>query len=959
MGEKAVENAMDFDWGPEGSITQFIAERHQMIIKRMRKDGWDPEEAPEKQQTWWTGQKEDKEQKAAVILTALYLQRWRSLDAHVQQTKAKGCQAKAAESPAADNNTEAEVDWGSLGEEAVEYGERSPLYEGAGVTPTVPHPDFPEVAPRTIQTGKTDGKVKDDEGVFRQDEDGKDVETEEVIEKLTPVPFSPGKRQVLLKELPRLEARNDDLEFGTKLRELQEFHSMHPEDTHALVKAKCPGDIWGGLPHNYQSGGWALTERGTTSKEIEAKHQDFKEVIQQGLGPEETVWGHKIPISQKKGESVVDYAERKWEAYVQYGGQENPQCDDEIFLKMLKEGFGPEHQKVLKMGLPVEGNYTDIMQWATVLDQQQGSKIEVRVAAGTQKRCYTCGRRGHMAKNCKVPKNGQTNNRCMNCRKPGHRRKDCWAPGGGKEGQRPRQTSRGGSRQQFLPAEADPDLRPQHADWGMRCQIVTGVWAQHEYDCGRVNMIPVRVPGPEPSPRKQYPINWEVPEAVCKIIEKLERWGIVRRTQSTMASPIRPVRNPDESYRLTIDYTALNKVTPKEPLRVASRTTILNGLGPDHTIFSVLAVVNGFWAIPLHDESQDKFAFTVDCLQYTWTRLPQGFHNSPTILHRVMCDTLSQADVGEDSTVVHYGGTILIASKTDERHARTLLGVLRLLKVAGFKVCPKQAQLGQQEVQYLGYRVAQGERALPQSTKEAISRMPSPVDVRGVRRVLGRFNSCRIFIENFAKIAAPIQDLTKGGKASQDSIEWDVEQEQAYTALKQALLRAPALALTCMGKPFHLYAHNKDGFYSAILTQEQGDRMRPVGYFSTKQPPVVSGMLRCVAALDCASWAVTACKSMVMTGEIFLHTRHTFVELLNTGKLRTVSECKLKAWKAILLPADKSVVIDHDNRGNPAEGILQEGEEHSCLHAIEEEIPGTLKEDERGSGLDPVCGRVP
>uniref|UniRef100_UPI00398EAA3F protein NYNRIN-like n=1 Tax=Pristiophorus japonicus TaxID=55135 RepID=UPI00398EAA3F len=77
-----------------------------------------------------------------------------------------------------------------------------------------------------------------------------------------------------------------------------------------------------------------------------------------------------------------------------------------------------------------------------------------------------------------------------------------------------------------------------------------------------------------------------------------------------------------------------------------------------------------------------------------------------------------------------------------------------------------------------------------------------------------------------------------------------------------------------------------------------------------------------------------------MTGNIILHTKHTLVEMLNTGKLRTVSNMRRAKWEAVLLTPNKAVTIIRDVGNNPAEGMMGEGEPHFC-----EEVCEDMEED--------------
>ena len=58
------------------------------------------------------------------------------------------------------------------------------------------------------------------------------------------------------------------------------------------------------------------------------------------------------------------------------------------------------------------------------------------IAGGNSDGCFNCGKPGHIAKNCRAPRNNsQPEIICHNCGKRGHLTKDCRAPNGGTYGQ--------------------------------------------------------------------------------------------------------------------------------------------------------------------------------------------------------------------------------------------------------------------------------------------------------------------------------------------------------------------------------------------------------------------------------------------------------------------------------------------------------------------------------------------
>ncbi|XP_061158312.1 uncharacterized protein LOC133169852 [Syngnathus typhle] len=83
------------------------------------------------------------------------------------------------------------------------------------------------------------------------------------------------------------------------------------------------------------------------------------------------------------------------------------------------------------------------------------------------------------------------------------------------------------------------------------------------------------------------------------------------------------------------DLQAVNSAVIQRAPCVPDPHTLLNSLTPDAKIFSVIDISNAFFSVPVAEESQFWFAFTYAGSRYTFTRLPQGYCESPTIYSQV------------------------------------------------------------------------------------------------------------------------------------------------------------------------------------------------------------------------------------------------------------------------------------------------------------------------------------
>ena len=86
---------------------------------------------------------------------------------------------------------------------------------------------------------------------------------------------------------------------------------------------------------------------------------------------------------------------------------------------------------------------------------------------------------------------------------------------------------------------------------------------------------------------------------------------IIRPAHSLYNFPIWPVRKSHGTWRMTVDYRELNKVTPPIHAAVPNIASLMDALSREiETYHCVLDLANAFFSIPIAKESQDKFAFT-------------------------------------------------------------------------------------------------------------------------------------------------------------------------------------------------------------------------------------------------------------------------------------------------------------------------------------------------------------
>ncbi|KAM4696090.1 protein NYNRIN-like [Rhinophrynus dorsalis] len=449
-------------------------------------------------------------------------------------------------------------------------------------------------------------------------------------------------------------------------------------------------------------------------------------------------------------------------------------------------------------------------------------------------------------------------------------------------------------------------------------------FATHKHDCGKVDTM-IHINGPDPLPQKQYKFPQEAVGVIRDTISSLLQQGIIRPCVSTNNAPIWPVRKPDGSWRLTIDYRKLNNLTNNCAPTVASIPDVLSMLIPEHKYFSVLDISNGFWSFPLSPECQYKFAFTFSGQQYTFTCLPQGFHNSPSLFHTKMRDIL--ANFSSHQNLLQYVDDLLLATRDKQSHLQLLDELLDILKKAGLKCNPTKAQLLRESVSFLGITLTSDGRTVATDKVKTILRLPLPVSIHTLRSFLGLVNYSRAFIPDFAQKTACLYALLK----KDAPWVWTEVHTTAVQTLKESLAQAPALANPDPQLPFHIETAASDTAMSAVLSQEIHGQKRPISYASKSLTPVEMKYSLCEKHLLSTFWAVKHFTYLIGLNPIILHSSHTPTKFLLTDRIKdgNVSNARLAHWALLL--QDRDITVKPTERPSiPAHGLIYRGIPHEC-----------------------------
>ena len=148
---------------------------------------------------------------------------------------------------------------------------------------------------------------------------------------------------------------------------------------------------------------------------------------------------------------------------------------------------------------------------------------------------------------------------------------------------------------------------------------------------------------------------------------------------------------------------------------------------------------------------------------------------------------------------------------------------------------PSKCEVFKTEVNYLAHHVSKKGVQPSKKNLESIAQCPPPDTYTKVKSFVGLVGHYRRFIKGFARIVAPLYDLTSGENKDKKSERVDLPTEalEAFEHLKAACLQAPILAFPDFDKPFLLETDASGKGLGAVLSQKQADgRYHPIAYAS-------------------------------------------------------------------------------------------------------------------------------
>lgn len=332
-----------------------------------------------------------------------------------------------------------------------------------------------------------------------------------------------------------------------------------------------------------------------------------------------------------------------------------------------------------------------------------------------------------------------------------------------------------------------------------------------------------------PIHKKPYRLPQIHKDVIKEESRRMLKEGIIRNSNSEWNSPLLVVPKHDnegliKKWRVVTDFRKINEVTVGDAFPLPNITEILDQLG-NSKYFSKLDLSQGFYQIPIDEESKKLTAFSTGTQHYEYNRMVMGMKTAPATFQRLMNSVLMGL---QGLKCFVYLDDIVIYGRSFEEHNNRLLEVFDRIRNANLKLKPEKCEILRKEVIYLGHIISsEGIKPDPRKIKD-VKHFPTPKTVKNIKSFLGLAGYYRKFIEDFSKIAVPLSKLLR----KDSKFLWTDLTDKAFQTLKEKLITPPILQYPNFEKPFILTTDSSSFAIGAVLSQNYTGNDLPIAYAS-------------------------------------------------------------------------------------------------------------------------------
>lgn len=316
------------------------------------------------------------------------------------------------------------------------------------------------------------------------------------------------------------------------------------------------------------------------------------------------------------------------------------------------------------------------------------------------------------------------------------------------------------------------------------------------------------------------------PPVLKKVKAILDDWlsqGIIRPSGSAYSSPCFLTKKD----RLVVNYTQLNAKLRKFNFPLGDLQNYCQHLS-GAKYFTIIDLNKSFLQCPLAEESKHLTAFSTIYGKFEYNRLAFGLQIGSSVLSKYMNSIFNDIQF---EYLLCYCDDLIVYSPDKARHVEDVREVVSRLAKHGLTANLSKVKFFCKEISFLGNLISYNTVTIDPSRIKALLDYKIPKTAKEVSRFVGMCNFFSKFIENYAGICVPLNQLRR----KKVKFVWTNECQEAFVKLKHTIAHPPVLKLADFHKPFTVMSDASYNAMGACLLQEvDGGGLLPVAYYSRK-----------------------------------------------------------------------------------------------------------------------------
>ena len=253
------------------------------------------------------------------------------------------------------------------------------------------------------------------------------------------------------------------------------------------------------------------------------------------------------------------------------------------------------------------------------------------------------------------------------------------------------------------------------------------------------------------------------------------------------------------------------------------------------------------------------------------------------------------------------------------------------------------------KVSFLGHVVSHKGIEMEQNKIEAIASWPLLKSAEDVRSFLGLAGYYRKFIKDFSLITAPLTDLIHKGV----KFEWTSNQQQAFDALKQAMVKGPILVLPDPKLPYIVTTDASGYAIGAMLSQDHGKGLQPIAFLSKKMLPAERNYAVHEQELLAIICALREWRHYFHGSKFKVITDHRSLRFLKTQPTLSARQAR---WSEFLQQFDFDIEYRPGKENVVADALSRRMDHLNSVEAITNVVDnGLVKSIKEAYEVDPKC----